>query len=385
MYTQHLRQRITRNRLKPSPEVCERFLQTERTDVSQQILSLQQSIANLSSCPKELGLLDLCRYTKFTKTVVEKTKASEEKKFQGILAASVPTLQTSDLDKHIVNLSSYNLSIVEKQALRWGLNFCIPPKEVPRIPLEAEVENVYAQLRDLKPVEDGDLSVLKTSLVHMSNSYRRSPIEKGGLLPQHIAALTALKKNSDLVIIRPDKGNGVVLLNRSDYVSKVNTILSDSSKFVLDSKQTDSVKTVESNLSSLLKDLVSAGFITKEFRTYLLSSGHNVPRLYGLPKTHKSGYPLRPILSMSGSPTHKTAAWLAELLRPVKDFFARYSLKDSFEFVDIIRDHNVKNCSMTSFDVTSLFTSVPVKETIDIILTTVSEQNFDMNGTSVLI
>ena len=37
-------------------------------------------------------------------------------------------------------------------------------------------------------------------------------IKKGGLLPQHTAALTALEKNSDvsdLVIICLDKGNGV--------------------------------------------------------------------------------------------------------------------------------------------------------------------------------
>jgi hypothetical protein len=380
VYTQHLRQRITQNRLKPSSEVCERFLQTEKTDVSQQLQHFQSVIVSLCSCLKNLGLLDFCRYSKFTKSAVEKTRTSVTKKFQGILAASVPTLRTTGLDRHIINLSSHQLTITEKQALRWGLDFRIPPKHVPRIPLEAEIEQVYTQLQDLKPKDDGDVSVLKTSLVHTSNSYRRSPIEKGGLLPQHIAALAALKKNREIVILRPDKGNGVVLLNRRDYVSKMNTILSDTSKFELDSKQCDSNKSVESTLSSLLNHLVSSGFLTKRFRSALMSSGHDVPRLYGLPKTHKPGYPLRPILSMSGSPTHKTAAWLAELLKPVKDFFSKYSLNDSFEFVNIIRNQDLTNCTMTSFDVTSLFTSVPVKETIDIILTTISDNNIDMHG-----
>lgn len=68
--------------------------------------------------------------------------------------------------------------------------------------------------------------------------------------------------------------------------------------------------------------------------------------------------------SMSGSPTHKTAAWLVKLLKSVKDFFPRYtlSLKDSFEFVDMIRDHNLKEYMITSLDVISLFISLRVKE-----------------------
>ena len=44
--------------------------------------------------------------------------------------------------------------------------------------------------------------------------------------------LRNIGSSEDLVIIRPDKGNGVVLLNRSDYVSKVETILHDVAKFV---------------------------------------------------------------------------------------------------------------------------------------------------------
>ena len=44
-------------------------------------------------------------------------------------------------------------------------------------------------------------------------------------------AIKNLKNNKKIVITRPDKGSGVVLLNKEDYVDKMKSILKDSSKF----------------------------------------------------------------------------------------------------------------------------------------------------------
>ena len=40
------------------------------------------------------------------------------------------------------------------------------------------------------------------------------------------------KKNSDILITKPDKGTGVVIMNKSDYIEKVSNILSDTHTFV---------------------------------------------------------------------------------------------------------------------------------------------------------
>ena len=39
------------------------------------------------------------------------------------------------------------------------------------------------------------------------------------------------KKDRNVVIAKPDKGNGVVILNRNDYVDKMHEILDDCTKF----------------------------------------------------------------------------------------------------------------------------------------------------------
>ena len=47
---------------------------------------------------------------------------------------------------------------------------------------------------------------------------------------EHVA-LKAFSANNNLIIQKSDKGNSVVLLNRTDYIKRLNEMLSDSSKF----------------------------------------------------------------------------------------------------------------------------------------------------------
>ena len=71
------------------------------------------------------------------------------------------------------------------------------------------------------------------------------------------AEITAFRNlsNNDLVIIHPDKNNEVVLLNHSDYVSKVETILNYASKFIkLDCDPLELCQKREKRLSSFLRE-----------------------------------------------------------------------------------------------------------------------------------
>ena len=54
---------------------------------------------------------------------------------------------------------------------------------------------------------------------------------KSKLLSREVKALNYLVKNKDLVIQRVSKGNNIVTLNRSDYISKLSKIIEDTSKF----------------------------------------------------------------------------------------------------------------------------------------------------------
>ena len=93
--------------------------------------------------------------------------------------------------------------------------------------------------------------------------------------------------------------------------------------------------------------------------------------MYGLPKVHKPNpIPLRPILSMVGSAQHEMARWLTKVLQPVLQQYSSHLIKDSFEFVNTLREFGEvgEDSFMCSFDVKSLFTNVPIEETIQICL-----------------
>ena len=88
--------------------------------------------------------------------------------------------------------------------------------------------------------------------------------------------------------------------------------------------------------------------------------------MYGLPKIHKSGIPLRPILSLCHSAQHALTKWLIQLLNPVLKFYSGFCDNDSFSFSSIIHQLTpyVKSQFLVSFDIASLFTNVPLDEVI---------------------
>ena len=69
----------------------------------------------------------------------------------------------------------------------------------------------------------------------------------------------------------------------------------------------------------------------------LCSSDSSSSRFYGLPKIHKPGIPLRPIVSFVDSRTNAISSYLARILSPAvgnTDFI----VKSSYEYADFTRN-----------------------------------------------
>ena len=92
--------------------------------------------------------------------------------------------------------------------------------------------------------------------------------------------------------------------------------------------------------------------------------------LYGLPKVHKQGAPLRPILAAYNTAAYKCAQFLVPLLEPLTT--NNFTVKNSYEFKQSVCSLSPPSTAfMCSYDVTSLFTNIPLAETIDIICNTI--------------
>ncbi|PNF22345.1 hypothetical protein B7P43_G18297, partial [Cryptotermes secundus] len=99
-----------------------------------------------------------------------------------------------------------------------------------------------------------------------------------------------------------------------------------------------------------------------------LTSYHSKPpHLHGLPKIHKAGIPLRPIISSIGSPCYVLDGFLHRILSPSAGKSDSF-VKNSAYFVQLLKTVNLHSQDIfVSFDVVSLFTNVPVDEVLQII------------------
>ncbi|XP_050512088.1 uncharacterized protein LOC126888113 [Diabrotica virgifera virgifera] len=96
---------------------------------------------------------------------------------------------------------------------------------------------------------------------------------------------------------------------------------------------------------------------------------HNAvaPKIYGLPKTHKEGMPLRPIVSCIQSPFENLSKYLKNIISNVINKNPHY-LKDADDLKSKLKNiHLPQEYKLVSLDVVSLYTNVPIAFAKDII------------------
>ena len=101
-------------------------------------------------------------------------------------------------------------------------------------------------------------------------------------------------------------------------------------------KKRDPTTKIEKRITQSLKEAEKNGWIPDKFRLYLTPQFSAPPQIYDLPKIHKAGTPLRPIVSSIGSPTYKLAKELARILAPLTGNTDTF-VKNSAEFAEDIR------------------------------------------------
>jgi hypothetical protein len=239
----------------------------------------------------------------------------------------------------------------------------------------SEFETLSSQLYHHTPISKEHLERLYAKLYDLAHGFCGTPVDLGDfrMIKECYNAFKLLKSNENIVITKPDKGSGIVVLDRSDYITKMDDVLSDHTKFISlgPVSEFDFTAKIEMAFQRRLSRLLKDKSITLSVYNQIRPTGSQRPKLYGLPKTHKPNCPLRPILSMIGSPQHKLAKYLTSLLTPVSDRFSKYVVKDSFSFVELIKSIPLSNGvkqHMCSFDIKSLFTNIPLVEVTNICL-----------------
>ena len=361
---------LRRSRIRPDANSLKRHALSLIDTLKSKMKLLDTAASHNMHVLDELSDEERLSFTDFMQSIADKETAKKQSKLNRTLDEKKEPQQSFPLEpeRYVHNLSSVSLDKTQLEILSLGPKFCIPRRRPEQLEMEVQFEHLFNQTERLAPTSNEALEQFKSDLVHHCYHYRRTPFHHRGLISKkHIEALKSLRNNGDILITKPDKGSGIVILNKSDYLNKMHLILSDSSKFLRMTTEKDKTDSIEKQLTDCLKRIKEQGFMSDvQFENHR-PTGTTIPRLYGLPKVHKSGCPIRPILDMNNSPYHAIAQWLADKLEPVRKHICKYSLHDTFEFIESIQGLQVKDKTMFSFDVVSLFTNVPLLETIDFI------------------
>lgn len=257
-----------------------------------------------------------------------------------------------------VNLSDVEFPDEVKWLLALGKKFAIThnSNDFPLFKIIADVENYIGGIEDMNMQND----IRSEFCGFLGRSCRDFRMENGDKFINSIYmdAKKFLTTNKDIIVTQADKGGKTVVMIKSDYDTKLLDMITDRKVYrPLRKDITFSNQTTNNELAKLLFD---KGLIDEQMKRHLTTYNALPPRIYGLPKIHKERVPLRPIVSSINSPVYNLSRFLTGFLKQWTHN-SPFNVKNSFDFRNDIADIEigVGEC-LVSFDVVSLFTSVPI-------------------------
>ena len=166
----------------------------------------------------------------------------------------------------------------------------------------------------------------------------------------------------DNVILKPDKGEGVVIISRCNYRNSMEALFSDRQRFRIIKE--DSTSTRLNSIQRYLRKLLERGEINETTYQMIRPQSAKPARAHGLPKIHKKFDKLpkfRPIINTTGTTHYQIGKFLSELLHLLTT--NEHTVKDTFDAKSRIESIDLalfeQGFKYVSFDVESLFTNAP--------------------------
>jgi len=297
---------------------------------------------------------------KLMKSIKEKHKRKIDKMMNKKTFTSESSSTKIDKSRWVKNISDRNLSNIETSALEHGFGYSVTPKSIPAGNILASIESGIFNLNEISKQQ---IRSSVTNILRNSKPQKESNISK-----DEVKALINLKKDKNIVVLPADKGKAIVVMNRRDYQEKLHELLDDRKTYQkITDKRRNPVTSTEREMNTLLSEFTRTptthdpekSQIDSTIYRYLHSTDATPATFYGLPKIHKPTIPLRPITSCIGSPTYNLSKHLVRILSPL--LTNTYTVKNSSIFAEQIKSYSIDDDEvMVSFDVVSLFTSIPI-------------------------
>lgn len=264
--------------------------------------------------------------------------------------------------KAIINISKTHIPEDIQLALSFGPRFTFPPPHDTfglTVLLDDMCSDVHDHFPDCTKTEANKHIHLNMEKVMLQYTLSK---EQKWLLFIYYRTRKFFTEHSELKVARSDKGKHTVVLEKDVYIEKVNKLVLTNDYIKLHNFQIESL--INKN-NEITMEMLESKIIKSRHPLHMT---HAAPaKFYGLIKIHKKDYPARPITAACGSPGFHMAKFMVEILQDIFDD-KNHHVKNSVEFVNKLENMNIEEDEcMVSFDVVSMFTSIPIDLVISIV------------------
>ncbi|BHF72817.1 hypothetical protein SprV_0401588800 [Sparganum proliferum] len=166
-----------------------------------------------------------------------------------------------------------------------------------------------------------------------------------------------MRRVRDIVTLPADKGHSAVVMGKTEYRTKLQGLLGD--EVANEVSETGEFKKHVNSVNKTINKLREVVTLKRKEALAATATDTSMIRFHGLPKAHKPGVPLRPIVSLRNILTFELSRWFYRRSHFLSED-SEWTLKSAEHFLRGIRHLEIEpEEMMASFDVVSLFTSIP--------------------------
>jgi hypothetical protein len=322
---------------------------------------IQDVVVFLTEDSEEEWLEEQTKIHFYCEEIQNEKRIKLQKKFEDLIGEQKPTInQEGNEEKRnfVTNLSTKTFSAEELEFLNKGLKHKIQPTK-------SRNDEIIVSIESAIKYENAGT---KTSIREKCREVFENQPERSFQTSSEDFEMIKNLKTKGVYYMKPDKGNGVVILDQEDYEERMKKLIAEGDyEEIIDGRLTENnpVNVMQNNLKKHLKEQVECGNISSHLARSLTLSNPIVPVIYGLPKIHKEGEKMRPIRSSCNSPFSKLEKHIAKELENL-NIKSDFELKNSEDFVERIKDLEIEEDEMmVSFDIVALFPNVPIDKAIN--------------------
>ncbi|XP_071050953.1 HEAT repeat-containing protein 1 homolog [Onthophagus taurus] len=259
----------------------------------------------------------------------------------------------------VTNLSNIQFSTDEWNLLNKGHKYAIKPQLQDTAKLAIDLEVAANKIPGEENLRKELIEILK------KKEKEKVPDNQNNNNKQEINTLRKIKykiRSNSLTITKADKNAGIVILDKNIYNSKTLEFFEQNNFVELNKNPTTAF---HNKVKKQIK--TSQEFLKEQNITIynLIPMNPKIPLAYSLVKLHKQNLPIRPIISSLDSSTYKISKFLLQIFKNDIQFKPKYTIKNRNEIINTIKNTTLPvDYTILSFDITNLYTNIPITEAL---------------------